>query len=126
MDLHQRLNLAMAVAVAMLPLVVMVYFLVRRRRYLPVTDGRYWAAMAGLVLSLVASLPTPLFYFWLEFQIKPEWLPIAARVMPMSLMAGLVAIVLLAFGRDRLRWMGIMSMVLCVAFLYLTLLGLSD
>ena len=46
--------------------------------------------------------------------------------MPVCLVAGLVAIVLLGFAQGRVRWMGIGSSVVSVGLLYVTLLGLSD
>lgn len=126
MSWQERLNLGIAVGVSMLPLLLMVYFLVRRKRYLPTTGWRYRLAMAGLQLGLIAALPSPLLYFALDVPVKESWLPIILRIMPTGLAAGLMAIPLLAFAQGRVRWMGIVSTVLCVALLYFTLLGLSD
>ena len=113
---------------AVLPFLLMVYFLVRRRRELRVAGWRYWLALTGLFFGLIAAVPSPLFYFALELPVpvKASWLPIIAGSLPSGLISGLVAIPLLAFGRGRVRWLGMLSTLLCVALLYFTLLGLSD
>ncbi len=128
MTWRERLYLTLAISASVAPLALIVYLLVQRKRHLLVTGGRYRAAMTGLVLALIAALPSPLFYFDLELPIpvKAAWLPVLAGGLPIGLVCGLMAIPLLAFARGRVRWMGIASTVLCVTLLYLTLLGLSD
>lgn len=128
MNWHDRLYVGTADGVAVVPLLLMVYFLVRGRRYLLVTGWRCWLALTGLALGLVAALPAPLFYSSLELPetLKETWVPRIAGGLPAGLAAGLVAIPLLAFARGRVRWMGIVSMLVCVALLYFTLLGVSD
>jgi hypothetical protein len=54
-------------------------------------------------------------------------LPLAAAwCMPVALIAGVLAVVLLAFARGKLRWIGIASSLASSALLYVILLGLSD
>jgi fatty acid desaturase len=70
-----------------------------------------------------------LFYFDLELPTKMqgEWLPrVATMSLSVGFIAGLVAIGLMAFGRGMVRWVGITATLVSVAFLYITLLGLSD
>jgi hypothetical protein len=78
---------------------------------------------------LLAALPSPLFYVTLGLSIpaKAAWLPtVAVTGLQAGLVAGLAAIPLLAFARGRVRWIGILATVLCLALTYFTLLGLSD
>jgi heme exporter protein D len=131
MNWRDRLNLTVGVAVVALPFVVNLILLLRRKRYLleQVPMWRYHVAVGGLVLALIASLPTPLFYFDLELptRMQGEWLPqVAAMSLSGGFIAGLVAIGLMAFGRGMVRWVGIAATLVSVAFLYITLLGLSD
>ena len=62
MGWKDRLNLGFGVALAAMPLVLNLLLLVWRKRYLQVAGWRYWTATVGLILGLLASFPTPLFY----------------------------------------------------------------
>lgn len=129
MQWKDRLSLTLGIVVALLPFSVNLILLLWRKRYLQLVAWRYWMATGGLVLGLIASFPTPLFYFSLELPAKfrGEWATLAAAwCMPLGLIAGLIALVLLAFGLGRVRWMGMAATFASVAFLYVTLLGLSD
>jgi hypothetical protein len=111
------------------PFAVNLFLLVRRKRYLLVAGWRYWVALPGLVLAVIASFPSPLFFFALElpWRMKGEWPPLAAAwCMPVALIAGVLSMVLLAFARGKLRWIGIASSFVSSALLYVILLGLSD
>ena len=128
MNLHDRLNLTGGVLVTALPFVVFVILLMRRGRYLEIKLWRYRVAMGGLVLALIASLPVPLFYLVLELpqRIQGDWFLVAAvRSMLTAFYAGLVAVVLLAFAEGIVRWVGIATMLVSLAFLYVTLAGLA-
>lgn len=127
--LRERLSLAVGIVLAVLPFAVNALLLVKRKRIMRVKLWRFRMATAGLWLALIASFPTPLFFFALElpWQVKGAWLPLAATwCMPVGLVAGLTAIALLAFGRGKVRWIGIAMSTLSVAFLYVVMLGLSD
>jgi hypothetical protein len=130
MGWKDRLYLGFGVVLASMPFVINLLLLLSRNRYLQmVTTWRYWVATGGLVLGLLASFPTPLFYFALQlpWHIRGDWGTMAAvYCMPTALIAGLVALVLLAFGQGRVRWMGMAVTFVSVGFLYVTLLGLSD
>jgi hypothetical protein len=130
MGWKDRLNLGLGIVLASMPLIITSLLLVRRKRYLlQVATWRYWLATGGLVLGLLASFPTPLFYFALElpWRMRGDWGTMAAAYsMPTALIAGLIALVLLAFGQGRVRWMGMAVTFVSVGFLYVTLLGLSD
>ena len=128
MDLHDRLNLTGGVLVTALPFAVFVILLMRRRLYLEIKLWRYRVAVGGLVLGLIASLPVPLFYLVLELpqRMQGDWLPgTAVRSMLIAFYAGAVAVVLLAFAEGIVRWVGLATMFVSLAFLYVTLLGLS-
>jgi hypothetical protein len=128
MNLHDRLNLTGGVLVTALPFVVFVILLMRRRRYLEIKQWRYRMAVGGLVVALIASLPVPLFYLVLELpqRMQGDWLPgTAVRSMLIAFYAGVVAVVLLAFAEGIVRWVGLATMFVSLAFLYVTLLGLS-
>ena len=128
MNLHDRLNLTGGVLVTALPFVVFVILLMRRGRYLEIKLWRYRVAIGGLVLGLIASLPVPLFYLVLELpqRMQGDWLPgTAVRSMLTAFYAGAVAVVLLAFAEGIVRWVGLATMFVSLAFLYVTLLGLS-
>jgi hypothetical protein len=128
MNLHDRLNLTGGVLVTALPFVVFVILLMRRGRYLEIKLWRYRVAVGGLVLGLIASLPVPLFYLVLELpqRMQGDWFPgVAVRSMLGAFFAGAVAVVLLAFAEGIVRWAGIATMFVSLAFLYVTLLGLS-
>jgi hypothetical protein len=128
MGLKDRLNLGVGIILALMPFMVDLALLLRRKQYLQVPAWREWMATSGLVLGLVAAIPTPLFYFALEFpgHTNGDWLVLgAARWMPAGLIAGIVALVLLGFGQSRVRWIGLAATFVSVAFLYVTLLGLS-
>lgn len=131
MDWRDRLNLTADVAVVALPFLVNLILLLRRKQYLyeQVPMWRYRLAVGGLCVALIASFPTPLFYFNLELPkvMQREWLPrVAVMGLAAGFFAGLVAIALLAFGRGMIRWVGIATTFVTMAFLYVTLLGLSD
>ena len=129
MGLKDRLNLGLGIVLALMPFMVNLALLLRRKQYMQVPAWRHWMATSGLVLGLFASIPTPLFYFALQFPIHAQGnlLPlVAAYCMPAGLIAGLVALVLLAFGQGRVRWIGLAATLVSVAFLYVTLLGLSN
>ena len=131
MNLRDRLNLTVGVVVVALPFLVNLLLLIRRKQYLreEVPLWRYRMAVGGLVVALIASFPTPLFYFSLELpkMMQGEWLPrIAGMSLFVGFIAGVVALVLLAFGRGMVRWVGISATLVSAAFLYITSLGLSD
>jgi hypothetical protein len=129
MQWKDRLYLAAGIVVALMPFSISLILLLWRKRYMQVVAWRSWMATGGLVLALVASVPTPLLYFALGMpeRLRGEWAALAAAwCMPAGLIAGLVALVLLAFGEGRVRWMGMAVTFVSVAFLYVTLLGLSD
>jgi hypothetical protein len=131
MNGHDRLNLTVGVLVVALPFLANLLLLIRRKQYLyeQVPMWRYRMAVSGLVLALIASFPTPLFYFELELptMTQGEWLPrVAAMSLSGGFIAGLIAIGLLGFGRGIVRWVGIAATLVSVAFLYITLLGLSN
>jgi hypothetical protein len=129
MGWKDRLYLGFGVVLAALPFVVNLLLLGWRKQYLQAGTWRYWMATGGLVLGLLASFPTPLFYFALQFpwRVRGDWVTLAAAYsMPTGLIAGLVALVLLAFGKGRVRWMGMAVTLVSVGFLYVTLLGLSE
>ena len=131
MDWRDRLNLTTGVVVVSLPFLVNLILLLRRKRYLygQVPMWRYQVTVCGLVLALIASFPTPLFYFDLELPktMQGEWLPrVAGMGLSSGFFAGVIAIALLAFGRGVVRVAGIASTLVSGAFLYITLLGLSD
>jgi len=129
MTWHDRLYLTISVVLALVPFVVTLYFLVKRKTSVEVTGWRYKVSLAGLVLGLLAALPTPVFFLALELPwgAKAQWVPLsAAWSMPVGLIAGLLAMVLLGFARGRVRWLGIAATLLSVSLLYVTLLGLSE
>jgi hypothetical protein len=129
MGLKDRLNLGLGIVLALMPFMVDLALFLRRKQYMQVPKWREWIATGGLVLGLFASIPTPLFYFALQFPVHTEgnWVPlVAAYCMPAGLIAGLVALVLLAFGQGRVRWIGMAATFVSIAFLYVTLLGLSN
>ena len=128
MNAHDRLNLTLGVVVTALPAVAFVILLMRRGRYLEIKQWRYRMAVGGLVVALIASLPVPLFYLMLELpqRMQGDWLPgTAVRSMLTAFYAGAVAVVLLAFAEGIVRWVGIAAVLVSLAFLYVTLLGLS-
>lgn len=128
MNLHDRLNLTAGVAATALPVVVFLMLLVRRGRYLEIKLWRYRMALGGLLLGLIASLPVPLFYLALELpqRMQQDWMSATAlRSLLGAFYAGFVAVMLLAFAEGIARWVGIATMFVSVAFLYVTLLGLS-
>jgi hypothetical protein len=128
MNLHDRLNLTGGVLVTALPFAVFVILLMRRRLYLEIKLWRYRVAVGGLVLGLIASLPVPLFYLVLELPqgMQRDWFPgVAVRSMLIAFCLGGIAVVLLAFAEGIVRWVGIAAMFVSLAFLYVTLLGLS-
>jgi hypothetical protein len=127
-NVHDRLNLTGGVLVTALPFVVFVILLMRRGRYLEIKLWRYRMAVGGLLVALIASLPVPLFYLVLELpqRMQGDWLPgTAVRSMLTAFYAGAVAVMLLAFAEGIVRWVGIAAMFVSLAFLYVTLLGLS-
>jgi hypothetical protein len=130
MDWKNRLYLGLGIVLALMPFMVDLALLLRRNEYMQLVPGwRYWMATSGLLLGLLAAIPTPLFYFVLEFpgHTNGDWLMLgAARWMPEALIAGVLALVLLAFGKARVRWVGLAATFVSVAFLYVTLLGLSN
>jgi len=129
MTWHDRLYLTISVVLALIPLAVTLYFFVKRKTAIEVEGWRYKVSVAGLVLALLASLPTPVFFFALELPwgAKAQWVPLgAAWSMPVGLIAGVLGMVLLGFARGRVRWLGIAVTFLSVALLYVTLLGLSE
>ena len=127
MSWRDRVYLGTAMGMAVVPLMLMVFFLVRRKSYLLVTGWRRRAAIGGLVLGLVAAFPSPVFYIALELPVPlASWAPAVTRSLLVGLASGLLAIPLLAFARGQVRWLGIVSTVLCGALLYFTLLGLSE
>ena len=90
---------------------------------------RYRLGIWGLALGMIATLPTPLFYFGLELPDKMKsdaFLLAASRSMLVALGAGLAGIVFLAFAQARVRWLGIAMTLVSLAMLYVTLLGMSD
>ncbi|MCU1320521.1 MAG: hypothetical protein JWM43_170 [Acidobacteriaceae bacterium] len=126
---RDRLYLTVSVVLASVPFVVTWFFLTRRKTEVLVTGWRYRLSIAGLVLALIAAIPTPVFFFALElpWSTKGQWVPLgAAWSMPVALLAGVVGLVLLGFAQGRARWMGITTTFLSVALLYVTILGLSD
>ncbi len=128
MNGHDRLNLTGGVLVTALPFVVFVILLMRRGRYLEIKQWRYRMAVGGLLVALIASLPVPLFYLVLELpqRMQGDWLPgTAVRSMLIAFYAGAVAVLLLAFAEGIVRWVGLAAMFVSLAFLYVTLLGLS-
>ena len=134
MGLKDRLYLGLGIVLALMPFMVDLALLLRRKQYMQVPAWREWMATGGLVLGLFASVPTPLFYFALQFPgvslgngAQGNWVPlVAAYCMPAGLIGGLAALVLLAFGQGRVRWVGLAATLVSVAFLYVTLLGLSN
>ena len=128
MNPRQRLELTLTVLVAFSPLAANLALLMQRVRFSRLPLWRERAARMGLVLALIASVPTPLFYFALELPRLngPKTVAVVNRSLPAGLAAGVLGIVLLSFGKGRPRWMGIASSLLSVAMLYLTMLGLSD
>jgi hypothetical protein len=129
MGIHDRLYLTLGIVLAIVPLAVNLFFLMRRRQYLLVAGWRYKVALTGLLLALLASIPSPVFFFALELpqRAKGDWLPLsAAWCMPLGLIAGVLAIGMLAFAKGLLRWAGIASAVVSVALLYVIVLGLSE
>ena len=127
--LRDRLSLAVGIVLAVLPFIVNLLLLAKRKTHMRVKLWRFRLATAGLWLALIASFPTPLFFFALElpWRAKGAWLPLAAAwCMPVALVIGLIAIALLAFGRGKVRWIGIAISTISVAFLYVVMLGLSD
>lgn len=129
MNGHDRLNLTMGVVVTALPIVVFVLLQMRRGRYLDeIPLWRYRMALGGLVLGLIASLPVPLFYLVLELpqRMQGDWLlGTAVRSMLTGFYAGMVAVGLLAFAHGFVRWVGIATTFVSLAFLYVTLAGLA-
>ena len=128
MNLHDRLNLTGGVLVTALPFVVFVILLMRRGRYLeikhvalPGGGGRIGAGVDCFVAG-AAVLPgvgaaaedAGGLAVW---GCRQEYLS--------AFYAGAVAVVLLAFAEGIVRWVGIAAMFVSLAFLYVTLLGLS-
>ncbi|WP_213806575.1 hypothetical protein [Granulicella sp. dw_53] len=129
MSWHDRLYLTLGIFLAIFPLVANVFFLEKRKTYLLVEGRRYRVALAGLILALIASIPSPLFFIALELPwgLKGEWLPlVAAFCMPLGLVSGVIAIGMLAFASGKLRWIGIATSLISVVLLYVILLGLSN
>jgi hypothetical protein len=128
MNWSDRLELSLALALAAMPFGVNLYLLIQRRRFLEVKPWRLWIATAGLVLALIASFPTPVFYFALELPwgMKGNWLVGAApAALYTGLAAGMAAMVLLWFARGRVRWLGLGTTIVSVVLLYVSTLGLS-
>ena len=128
MSWSDRLELTLALALAAMPFGVNLYLLMQRRRFLQMKPWRVRVATAGLVLALIASFPTPVFYFALElpWRMKGDWL--AADVpaaLYTGLAAGMLALVLLWFARGRVRWLGLGTTMVSVVLLYVSTLGLS-
>ena len=129
MSWRDRLNLTVGVLIAFLPFVVNLILLQRRKRLMRAKLWRFWLTTSGLVLSLVASFPTPLFYLSLELPggVNGGWALRAAGLgLRVGIVAGVIAIGLLGFGRGRVRWLGIAMTLTSMAMLYVTLLGVSD
>ena len=129
MSWRDRLNLTVGVLIAFLPFVVNLILLQRRKRLMRAKLWRFWLTTSGLVLSLVASFPTPLFYLSLELPggVNGGWALRAAGLgLRVGIVAGVIAIGLLGFGRGRVRWLGIAMTLTSIAMLYVTLLGVSD
>src|ERR1700738_438666 len=129
MDWRDRLNLTVGVLIASLPFLVNLILLARRKRLMRSKLWRFRVTTSGLVLSLVASFPTPLFYLSLELPrgVNGEWVLRAGELsMRVGTVAGVIAIGLLGFGRGRVRWLGIAMTLASIAMLYVTLLGVSD
>jgi hypothetical protein len=119
-----------AICLSLLPLVLglLALFLWRKDLFsLPL--WRYRVASIGAVLALFASLPLPLFYVAmtvLPVNERTAWLPrIAMDCFAAGLLAGSLAVVMLCFARGRVRWSGILSATLSVAFIYVALMALS-
>ncbi|MDE3104272.1 MAG: hypothetical protein KGK08_03770 [Acidobacteriota bacterium] len=125
---QETLFFGVAIALSVVPFVLQTYLLLRRNEHLTVTGWRRWLAITGLALGWGATLPSLLFYLVLELpsNMKETRLPMIAGAMPAALIAGLLALVLLAFGKGRARWLALLADVVCVGLLYFTLLGLSD
>jgi len=128
MSRGERLELTLAVVLAFVPFAVNLYLLLQRRRFLRLKPWRFRVATTGLVLAVVASIPTPVFYFGLElpWRIKGDWLVASApTALYAGLAAGLAAMVLLWFARGRVRWLGLGMTTISVVLLYVSTLGLS-
>src|ERR1700733_10773518 len=128
MNLHDRLNLTGGVLVTALPFVVFVILLMRRGGFLEIKLRHDRMAVVGLVVALIASFPVPLFYLVLELpqRMQGDWLAgTTIRSMLTAFYAGAVSVVLLAFAEGIVRWVGLAAMFVSLAFLYVTLLGLS-
>jgi hypothetical protein len=129
MGTHDRLTLTLGIVLAIVPLAVNLFLLSRHKQYLTLLGWRFRVAFAGLLLALLASIPSPIFFLALELpqSAKGDWLPLsAAWSMPLGLIAGALAIVMLAFAQGRLRWMGMASAFVSVTLLYVIMLGLSN
>jgi hypothetical protein len=129
MSWRDRTELAVAVLLGLLPFVANVILWVHRKKQLQVKPWRYRLATIGLALDLVASFPTPLFFFSiaLPWGIKAAWFATnAITIMTVSMIAGLIATILLGFGRSWVRWLGMSTAFFSTCALYIILLGLSD
>jgi hypothetical protein len=129
MGWRDRLNLTVGMLIALLPFAVNLILLLRRKRLMRAKLWRFWLTTSGLVLSLAASFPAPLFYLSLELpgMVNGGWaLRAAGLILTVAIMAGVVAIGLLGFGRGRVRWLGISMTLASMSMLYVTLLGVSD
>jgi hypothetical protein len=129
MSWRDRLNLTVGVLIAFLPFVVNLILLLGRKRLMRAKLWRFWLTTNGLMLSLVASFPTPLFYLSLELPggMNGGWVLRAAGLsLRVGIAAGVAAIGLLGFGRGRVRFLGIAMTLASMAMLYVTLLGVSN
>jgi hypothetical protein len=124
-----RAYVAGAICLGLLPFALSVLSLLWRNDLAPLPLWRYRVSTAGTLLAFFASVPLPLFYVTLTVLPMSErtaWLPrVSMDCFVAGLLAGLLAVVMLCFARGRVRWSGILSATLSVAFIYVALMALS-
>jgi hypothetical protein len=121
--------IAGAICLGLLPFALSVLALLWRNDLAPLPLWRYRVSTAGALLALFASLPLPLFYVVLSVSpvsARMAWVPrVSMDSFVAGLLAGLAAAVMLCFARGRVRWSGILSATLSVAFIYVAIMALT-
>ena len=129
MTWHEKAYVTFAVCLTLLPLVLSLLLFSWYKQLLVTSLWRRGVVMIGMVLAFVASLPLPFFYIALSVlptTAKSSWLPqVSTYCLFAGMIAGLIAIPMLAFAKGRVRWSGIASAVLSVVLIYVALMALS-
>ena len=129
MTWHEKAYVTLAICLTLLPLVLSLLLFAWYKHLLLMSQWRRWVMLIGMILAFVASLPLPLFYIALSVlpaTAKSSWLPqVSTYCLFAGMLAGLIAIPMLAFARGKVRWSGIASAMLSVVLIYVALMALS-